>query len=239
MGTSTEGARGGARVTSRGSSWWSRNGTPQNLRVAGLSFAAALVLAGAVYLGLRGGSAPSSRSELPMLLPPMPVQIRGLPGKIDYGPGARVDEKYDRFNDLTTFQSSAAALAGESRSARDAELSAYWFTVGKVADFAPDSIRVEFYRSGETWRYLDFHPVVLLIDGVRFAPDKTERTGSVHSGSVSEWIRWEMPTQDFVTMVTADRIEMKVGIDEFETGRMQMAPLRALAATLPSAMRPK
>lgn len=163
------------------------------------------------------------------LLPPGWTRLTGIPPKAKYSGGHTVKQSYDRFYNTTTVEV-------ETPLSSSARIVARWHWEGARPVSAPRTVAVSFIRTGREWQWLRFHFVILLFDGVRLQSEG-RHYGDVITGGVYESVMVQIPTQSFLNMLQANRMEFKVGLDEFTLSGPNRNALKDFASTIPSAMR--
>lgn len=101
---------------------------------------------------------------------------------------------------------------------------------------SPESLTFSFSSQTETWKYLKYHPVGILADGKRLSLGKPDHDGDVLRGGngVLEHISVKVNLKEFLQIVWAQRVEVKVGETELVLSPEQLEALRDLSSRLPS-----
>jgi hypothetical protein len=89
--------------------------------------------------------------------------------------------------------------------------------------------------TSKTWQYLNCYPVTWLLDGKTILKPDTTHDGSVGSGFVTEQVYTKLTLAEFLQIVNANKVEVKLCNTEFALTSAEMNALRDFA----SRMRPK
>lgn len=146
--------------------------------------------------------------------------------------------EYDRFTQTTSVRSAWLRLPPASKwNGRGLfSLAALYTCPGDTARCNPEIVTLLFdaggprYASGQGWRWLDFHKVVILADGERCVPRKVEWEGD--SQSMTEFVAASYASAQLLKIVDAARIEGRIGTEEFRIDDENRAKLNAFANVL-------
>jgi hypothetical protein len=81
----------------------------------------------------------------------------------------------------------------------------------------PPHVNLYFHNKSSGWEYMDFHPLVLLVDGKRFSWGEKALSwdGTVESGYVLEHMQLRVPPIMFRQIGLAKVVEGRLGLTEF------------------------
>jgi hypothetical protein len=86
-----------------------------------------------------------------------------------------------------------------------------------------------FVHTGEDWKWLTYHKVNLLLDGTPFGESpSTIETSIPGGGRVLEIVMIEINDEQMASICTANKVEVRVGVQEFTLDEDQLAGLSAL-----------
>jgi hypothetical protein len=152
------------------------------------------------------------------------VEKGDFPPPEDYRHSFEISQKYDNFRDRTTFALDYGKVWSNARNELEMQL-LQWFD-GEGRDGKSSDTRVRFMNEGrDGWRYLEYHPIIFLVDGERmkFEPD---HKGSIGDGYVLEHL-WVQPSKDqFIKMVHAKKVQIRVGLDQFDLSDSHLRALK-------------
>lgn len=115
-------------------------------------------------------------------------------------------------------------------------LDTYFSYDGQTQQERPETVTLMFDNSSSSWKFLTYHDVVFLLDdSVRVTPMRTDHSGDVGSGFVSELIFALFQTDDFLQIVRAQKIEGKLGNTEIRIKLKDRDKLRSFATRLKDA----
>lgn len=186
-----------------------------------------LVIAVPFLIGLiSGGShSPSNPSALPSTSSNA-IKPLNFPPKKTYQHKIKFKTEYEKINNYTTVGFDNMQL-GNSLSLR-----AFFVSSGKVIT-TPKTVSVTFVSSTENWRYLQYRPINLLLNGTeRIALGVPDNSTSVHSGSVLEQMTIDVPIETYLKIINSDSIEGSIGITKFNFKKAQIEALRDFATKM-------
>lgn len=162
-------------------------------------------------------------------LQPTPLTVikpLNFPPKKAYQHKFKFKTEYEKINNYTTVGFDNMQL-GNSLSLR-----AFFISTGKEIS-TPKTIAVTFVSSTENWRYLQYRPIYLLLNGTeRISLGEPDNNTSVHSGSVLEQMHIELPIETYLKIVNSNSIEGSIGITKFKFKESQIEALRDFATKM-------
>jgi hypothetical protein len=188
----------------------------------GRTFIRALGIAASVFL--LACTAPAAAQDSAQGSKPQPPANREFKHK------ARIEVKYDRFEDETHVKLEPTRVLGGFY--EDVKMGASFFYKGQKVS-APDYFYILFVTNTKEWRFLrdSQRELTALADGERLALGTLDRDSHVReSGRVSEIMVKEIPYETFLKIVNAKKVEMKLGSYEFELKEELLEALRDLAS---------
>lgn len=167
-------------------------------------------------------SNPSALSSTPTAA----IERLNFPPKKAYQHKYKFKTEYEKINNYTTVGFDNMKL-GNGLSLR-----AFFVSTGKVVT-TPKTVLVTFVSSTEDWRYLQYRPIYLLLNGAeRLTLGVPENNTSVHSGSVLEQMSIEIPIEIYLKIVNSNSIEGSIGITKFNFKKSQIEALRDFATKM-------
>jgi hypothetical protein len=130
----------------------------------------------------------------------------------------------DEFKDLTTMQVGLQV-------APSLRLSIAALYEGKVSQ-PPDRVALNFVSKAMHWRYLRNSTLTLVVDGERVPLADLERTGSVGTGYVLEFLGTSIPFAAFLEIVNASSVSGRLFTTDFRLEKQQLEALRDFATRL-------
>ncbi len=152
------------------------------------------------------------------------------PAKRQFNHKAKIESKYDRFEDETHVRLESKRVLGGFM--EDVKMGASFFYKGQKLS-TPEYFIILFVSDTKGWRFLDEaqRELVALADGQRISIGTLDRDSKVRSGGwVSEIMVKEVPYETFLKIVNAKKVEMKLGRYEFELKEEHLEALRDLAS---------
>ena len=147
----------------------------------------------------------------------------------NYPHNFEISEKYDKFENTTSLKLDLGVVWKNAEN----KLKLYVYEVfeGEGRSKPDGPPRLSFMNIGYGgWRYLDFHPITFLVDGKRIEYE-TEHHGDIATGYVLEHM-WVHPSKkQFLDILYAKSVEIKVGIDKFQLEESQLNGLKDFAST--------
>lgn len=150
-------------------------------------------------------------------------------------PAAKAEEKLDtakldtaRFNELIGVKTDK--FEGTNDFFEKRELVANGITFGPRYHFTKEGITgvMRFVSKSDRWRFLDYHPLVALCDGVKIEFDEPSHHGSVGSGYVLEFMHTDIPSIGLQKIGNCKEFEMRLGIQEIKITYEQRESWRLL-----------
>ncbi|MGV3707594.1 MAG: hypothetical protein ACO1Q7_02055 [Gemmatimonas sp.] len=136
-----------------------------------------------------------------------------------------IDQKFDRFANKTTTALKDVDVGVGS-------FFAFFITDGEKSA-KPTGVSLMLITVAPSWKYLRCHDLNFLADGVPIKLASASHNGDVlRGGRVQESIYGIMPTDSFLKLASATKIEGQLCRDEFSFKPPQVAALRALAAKM-------
>ncbi|HZQ11022.1 MAG TPA: hypothetical protein VFD70_30910 [Anaerolineae bacterium] len=150
-----------------------------------------------------------------------------IPPRQDYKHGYEIKEEYDRFKRITKVSLEPRFSDTKKRPGALAVLYSYPETTPTI----PSEVDVAFLSVHDDWEYLECHDLTFLIDNQPLKV-KTDHDGSVGSGYVVETVAGYINTDDFLTLVNAQKVEGQLCRDEFVLTNDQMNALKDVASRM-------
>lgn len=117
----------------------------------------------------------------------------------------------------------------------DGRISVDLFSVVKTTNpVAPDSVIFGFNSRSERWRFLKFHDIKLLLDGELMDLGEARHSGDTVGSGVSENVTVHLTVKDLSRLLNAKKIEVQLGIEEFELKDEHLEAMRDFASRLPT-----
>jgi hypothetical protein len=161
--------------------------------------------------------------------------------KSDYPPPGsyphtcEISEEYEKFHNITTLNVRLGVVWSNGQN--KLEIQVYQSFEGEGRTKPLGSPRLMMVNHGEDgWRYLDYHPVVFLVDGERLKFDP-KRDSTVRSGYVLEYLWPDLSKYQFLKVIYGSRVQVQVGLDEFELGESRLNALKDFASYIQSPSR--
>ena len=145
-------------------------------------------------------------------------------------PAAKAEEKLDtaRFNELIGVKTDK--FEGTNDFFEKRKLVANGITFGPVYYSTKKGITgtMRFVSKSDGWRFLDYHPLVALCDGVKIEFDEPSHDGSVGNGYVLEFMYADIPSIGLQKIGNCKEFEMRLGIQEIKITYEQRESWRLL-----------
>lgn len=140
----------------------------------------------------------------------------------------KIEVRYDRIKGEATETVDLGKLAGGLK------LQIFNFYNGekRPALTPADTVDLHFGNRAETWEFLKYRELTLLVEGKRFEYQEPKHDGSVGRGYVLEHMWCEIKVSDLIRFANATTIEGKLGIREFRLTANQIAGLKDFTARL-------
>ncbi len=149
-----------------------------------------------------------------------------FPVRQKYAHNLKITEKYVRMDDYTTVD------LDQMRLEDGLKLDAYFLYSG-TKFLPPDKVTFTFSESSETWKYLTYRPLRLLLDdSVRVDLGEVQHDGTVGNGYVLEIMRCQFPVSQLLQIVAAKKVEGQLGLTKFTLKQNQLEALRDLASRM-------
>jgi len=148
----------------------------------------------------------------------------------NYPHNFEISQKYDKFRNDTTLHLDLGVVWRNEKNKLELDVYQDFDGEGRTE---PDGVpRLQFTNFGDAgWRYLRLHPINFLVDGKRLSY-QPEHHGVVKTGYVMEHM-WVDPTkQEFLDIIYAKSVEIKVGLDEFQLGDSHLNALKDFASLI-------
>jgi hypothetical protein len=152
------------------------------------------------------------------------------PAKREFKHNAKIESKYDRFEDETHVRLEPKRVLGGFM--EDVKMGASFFYKGQKLS-KPEYFIIFFVSDTKGWRFLDEaqRELVALADGERLPIGTLDRDSKVRSGGwVSEIMVKEVPYETFLKIVNGKKVEMKLGRYELKLKEEHLEALRDLAS---------
>ncbi len=150
----------------------------------------------------------------PVTAPPSPISPAAVARPTPIPPD-RPDSLLKITNDRFTGDQTIT-LASPIKVTEDMVMTMMALIPDKTTDLSNLPVVLIFARHGAEWRYLDYHPLHLLIDGSRLDLGDTKHKGNVITGAgVSEHMTAMIDRKKFVAIACAQNLEAKLGSTEF------------------------
>ncbi len=167
------------------------------------------------------------------------AQIRKLdyPPPGDYPHSFGISQKYDKFRNATNLELDLERVWRDPQN--ELKLSVFQFFEGDDLAKPVDFPLFRFVNRGSNgWRYLDDHSVFFLVDGERFRFEPSHQGDVGPGASVTEWFLVSPSKEQFLKIIYAKTVQVKVGSDEFELSGAYLTALKDLASYLGTPGRP-
>ena len=141
-----------------------------------------------------------------------------------------VQTEYDRFEDSTTISANSAMVYTASLPMHQIQVSAFASCSGEEV-CEPNRIRMNFSSISSGWMFLNLYPITFLIDGeaIRFEEDDINAIRNTLGGdNVSESLYFSINSQLFNKIAFSEKVEVKIGIVDFEMTHARRESLRLL-----------
>jgi hypothetical protein len=149
-----------------------------------------------------------------------------IPPRASYSHPYEITEEYDRFKDQTVVTlrpRGAEFLRGRSLAW------SYLFSGNEPA--LPEVVLLTVFSGGDTWKYIDCHDLSILVDDNHAMNLPSDWDGQVEdNGDVGEWVMVGLAIDEFLEIVNATKVELKLCNDEFALSSDQMEALRDVAS---------
>jgi hypothetical protein len=189
-----------------------------------------LVASGLLYLGGRSVP-PSAVSSNPSVAAPSAAASSGSALKFPEGPfrhSGVITSKEDRFKGYTVVGLDSMRIAGTDFDGLD--FRSHFITGSK---FNTQDVTFNLTSTTKNWTYIDCKHASFLVDGLPFYPGQLKWSGHVGRGYVMEFFTWYVPIAEFLQMVTARSVEVKICNDEYKLSPDNLVALRDLASRIP------
>ena len=140
-----------------------------------------------------------------------------------------IKSEYDANKDLTQITLNPIILA--SKKFEELRLGAITGYPGKVKS-KPKEVGLVFFslsKSDEN-RYEAAHKLIVIADEKRFDWGETQRTKQAQSGLFVETMTASVPFDDFLVVVHAKQVKIRIGLTEVELGEAQLNALKLLVS---------
>jgi hypothetical protein len=152
-----------------------------------------------------------------------------VPPRQKYWHVYEIEEEYDRFDNHTAIHLRADVYEAQRRP--EGSLSASYWYPGTTPSI-PETVSISFAIIHENWQFQQCHHLRLLVDG-RSMRLETTYDGDVITGNlVGEMVFAWLSAQDFLEIVNAEKVEVRLCLMEFEFTPAQMEALRDLASRM-------
>ncbi|MEI8102436.1 MAG: hypothetical protein WCG61_02795 [Chlorobium sp.] len=171
--------------------------------------------------------APSKSNALPSTTSTVTKPLTlNFPPKKEYQHKFKFKTEYEEINNYTSVGFDDMQLGNNLK------LRAHFISSGKVIT-TPETVSVTFVSNTENWRYLEFRPINLLLNGTeRISLGVPKNRTSVHSGSVLEQMNIDVPVEIFLKIVNSNSIEGSIGVTKFKFKESQIEALRDFATKM-------
>ena len=164
--------------------------------------------------------------------------LRDVPAKRTFNHNEKIDWRYDSVKDITVVNLDKMWVGPRLR------FSAYFGCYGQGCDEStPSYVRVYLTASSTGgWRLGKGAPVVIRADGrlKRVQPEYEREVqpaklvgGSTYGPYYVEYLKFDLSTRAFLSLVNSQSIEMQVGREDVKFNERQMEAMRDLASRLP------
>ena len=166
------------------------------------------------------------------------ITFRDVPAKRTFNHSEKIDWRYDSVKDITVVNLDKMWVGSHLR------LSAYFGCYGQGCDQStPSYVRIFITTSSPGgWRLGKGTPVLIRADGrVKRVQPEYERElqpakligGSTYGPYYAEFLKFDLSTRAFLSLVNAQSVEMRVGREDLTLSEKQMEALRDLASRMP------
>lgn len=156
-----------------------------------------------------------------------PDVISLIPAKRQFNHPFKIATEYDKFKDRTFI--TLNYIAGGST--KPDKLYVYWSYPGTVLT-SPDRVYMSFISSSKDWQFLSVRVVEMVLDANQRARFDATRDGQVGSGFVIENIDTILTLTQFLPIVNAKQVDVRIGSVEFALTAAQLEGLRDLASRM-------
>jgi hypothetical protein len=164
--------------------------------------------------------------------------LRDVPAKRTFNHNEKIDWRYDSVKDITVVNLDKMWVGPRLR------LSAYFGCYGQGCDEStPSYVRIYLtVSSSGGWRLGKGAPVVIRANGrqKRVQPEYEREVqpaklvgGSTYGPYYVEYLKFDLSTRAFLSLVNSQSIEMQVGREDVKFNESQMEAMRDLASRLP------
>lgn len=139
---------------------------------------------------------------------------------------SRLNVKYDRIEDRTNVSTKQIYLKKSGLT-----MVAYFNHQGKTLNQKIDAVGLVFYASGRDWKFLhdEDSRLFILADSERFSPKGPNRKSDVlRDGTTDERLTFLLTMDDLSKIVSASKVEVKLGQNTFTLGNDTIERLRQL-----------
>jgi hypothetical protein len=160
-----------------------------------------------------------------------------LPAPRKFDTPYRVRTEYDRFKNAT-FVSVELYRKFMGNPASSLFTDASWSYSGKTPGDSPPAMLFVFrYENPTGWQLLDLHAVDFVVDdSIRFSAVTPRHEGQIGSvGTMTlyqEQVYASIPVAQFMAIIGAQKVEGRVGTEEFKWGKKELEALRDLASRM-------
>jgi hypothetical protein len=157
-------------------------------------------------------------------------QESNIPPRGKYKHSKKIVEKYDRFKDRTVvFLYGLTVKGGFSRSVGMATI---FNSPGHTVQM-PQYVEVFFTSASRQWQIGGDRGLIILADGARYDYGQTKLTDVYISGDIIvDGMDVHIPTPDFLKIINAKTVEMRLGDAEFKLAPDHMEALRDFASRM-------
>lgn len=140
----------------------------------------------------------------------------------------KIVSKFDKFQDMTNYFLEPMPVAN------GISVGGGFFHKGKELTEPVILALFSVTSESEGWRFLDGRSrnLTFLVDGESLKLGEMMRNGDVENGGVTEYLNFPIPTDKFLKIVNADKVEVQVGTTEFALKESHLEALRDLASRM-------
>lgn len=99
---------------------------------------------------------------------------------------------------------------------------------GDIATEEAPTVMMAFFAINEEWKFLKYHDLLALVDNEPMEMPETNHDGSVMRGAVIEAIYFGLDWEKFCKLCDAEKVEFRLGLEEFEMSQIEFNILRQL-----------
>lgn len=155
---------------------------------------------------------------------PSDTQVTAIEGKDN----ELIRWRDDRFRGTRTYE-----MSKDIKLSYDLELSVF-ATSKDGGKSPPPHVNLYFHSKSSEWEYMDFHPLVLLVDGKRLSWGEKGLSwdGTVGNGYVLEHMQLQVTPALFKQIAFAKVVEGKLGLTEFTVAYEDREAFRTIARSI-------